>query len=128
MIAVVLALAAAAVPPLLRQLAPLDAAAGTSLAGEAALLALTFGLAAAVGAQFPLATAAEPRPPGPAASAVYTADFAGAALGALLVSTVLIPLGGVTAVCLLNAGLNLIAAALACGGTPGAWGSSTSSA
>jgi spermidine synthase len=43
-----------------------------------------------------------------AAARLYTADYVGAALGALLVSTLLIPLAGVVAVCLLAAGLNFI--------------------
>ena len=51
--------------------------------------------------------------PAAAAAALYSADLAGAALGALLVSALLIPLLGVTTVCLLTAGLNIAAAALA---------------
>jgi len=47
------------------------------------------------------------------ASRLYTADFIGAFLGALLASALLIPLIGVTAVCLLTAALNLAAAAMA---------------
>jgi len=43
------------------------------------------------------------------ASRLYTADFVGACLGALLPSTLLIPLIGVPAVCLLIAALNAIA-------------------
>jgi predicted membrane-bound spermidine synthase len=41
---------------------------------------------------------------------LYTADYVGAALGALLVSTWLMPVLGVVGVCLLAAGLNLLAA------------------
>jgi len=44
------------------------------------------------------------------ASRLYTADYLGAALGALLVSTLLIPLLGVVAVCLLAGALNLVSA------------------
>ena len=44
------------------------------------------------------------------ASRLYTADFVGACLGALLPSTLLIPLIGVPAVCLLIAALNAVAA------------------
>ncbi|MBI5817530.1 MAG: fused MFS/spermidine synthase [Verrucomicrobia bacterium] len=43
------------------------------------------------------------------ASRLYTADFIGACLGALLPSTLLIPLIGVPAVCLLIAALNAVA-------------------
>ena len=49
-----------------------------------------------------------------AASRLYTADFIGAFLGALLACTLLIPLIGVGGVCLLTALLNL-AGGLACG-------------
>jgi predicted membrane-bound spermidine synthase len=41
-------------------------------------------------------------------SRLYTADFVGASLGALLASTLLIPLVGVTGVCLLTAALNMV--------------------
>lgn len=43
------------------------------------------------------------------ASRLYTADFIGACLGALLPSTLLIPLIGVPAVCILIAALNAVA-------------------
>jgi len=46
------------------------------------------------------------------AARLYTADYVGAALGALLVSTLLIPVIGVVAVCLLAAGLNLVSGAV----------------
>jgi predicted membrane-bound spermidine synthase len=42
------------------------------------------------------------------ASRLYTADFVGAFLGALLSSAFLIPLIGVMGVCLLTAGLNVL--------------------
>ena len=54
------------------------------------------------------------------ASRLYTADFAGAALGALLVSTLLVPLLGATTVCLFTAALNLGAATIAWKTTPSA--------
>jgi predicted membrane-bound spermidine synthase len=76
-------------------------------------LLLTFGLAALVGAQFPLAGAIAAGETAVTASRLYTADFAGAALGALLVSTLLVPLLGATMVCLFTAALNLAAAAIA---------------
>jgi spermidine synthase len=46
------------------------------------------------------------------AARLYTADYVGAALGALLVSTLLIPVIGVAAVCLLAAGLNILSGAV----------------
>ncbi|MDD2763616.1 MAG: fused MFS/spermidine synthase [Opitutaceae bacterium] len=105
-----LALAGLAVllPCLLPALGRLDA-----IAGQGVVLLLTFLLAALVGGQFPLAAAAEPGEAAVTASRLYTADFLGAALGALLVSTLLVPLLGVAAVCLCTAALNLAAAAIA---------------
>jgi spermidine synthase len=44
------------------------------------------------------------------AARLFTADFLGAALGALLVSTLLIPLLGVSAVCFIAGGLNVLSA------------------
>jgi spermidine synthase len=83
------------------------------LVGQGVILLFTFLLALLVGCQFPLAGAVEPGGAAAAASRLYTADLAGASLGALLVSALLIPLVGVTTVCLLTAGLNLAAAAIA---------------
>jgi spermidine synthase len=111
-VALAIAAFAALLPVVLRQLGRLDAATGTSLAGQGMVLLATFVLSLLVGAQFPLASAADPGEPAATASRLYTADLVGAALGALLVSTLLIPLLGVTVVCLLTAGLNLFAAAL----------------
>jgi len=101
-------------PWVLGHLRALDAATASSFPGYAAILGLTFLLAALVGAQFAAASAAEAGAPPTAAARLFSADLVGAALGALLVSTLLIPLFGVTAVCLLIAGLNLAA----CGTTP----------
>ena len=114
---VVLALAvsalAATLPFVLPHLGHLDTMLGTALAGQMAILVFTFLVAALVGGQFPLAGRAAPEDATHTASRLFTADLAGAALGALLVSTVLIPWLGVMAVCLLTGGLNLAAAALA---------------
>jgi spermidine synthase len=100
-------------PVVLPHLVRLDVALGSALAGQALILAFTGALAVFVGAQFPLAAAADPAEPAATASRLYAADLSGAALGALLVSAVLVPVLGVTAVCLLTAGLNAAAAALA---------------
>jgi spermidine synthase len=71
---------------------------------------LTFGLAVLVGMEFPLACKADFRAVTPTASRLYTADYVGGAVGALLVSTLLIPLVGVLAVCAIAAGLNVLSA------------------
>ena len=81
-----------------------------ALAGQGLILLATLVLAAGVGAQFPLAGAAGP---GASPARLFSADLVGAALGALLVSSLLVPLLGVTAVCLATAVLNGAAAALA---------------
>jgi spermidine synthase len=75
---------------------------------KAAIALLTLILAALVGMQFPLANRLEFDGTVAGASRLYTADFVGAFLGALLASTLLIPLIGVTGVCLLTAALNLL--------------------
>jgi spermidine synthase len=80
---------------------------------KAAIALLTLVLAVLVGMQFPLANRLEFDGTVAGASRLYTADFIGAFLGALLASALLIPLIGVTAVCLLTAALNLAAAAMA---------------
>jgi len=79
---------------------------------QVAIGAMTFVVAGLVGMQFPLAGLAESADSVLTASRLYTADFVGACVGALLASTLLIPLLGVTAVCILAAGLNAAAAAI----------------
>jgi len=74
--------------------------------------ALTFGLAMLVGMEFPVASQSEHSEPTKTASTLYTADFVGAALGALLASTLLVPLLGVAVTCWLTGGLNFAAAGL----------------
>ncbi|MFA5058891.1 MAG: hypothetical protein WC485_12310, partial [Opitutaceae bacterium] len=108
LLSVAIAGLAVLLPCLLPHLDRLDA-----VAGQGVILLLTFLLAALVGGQFPLAGAAEPGEAAVTAARLYTADFLGAALGALLVSTLLVPLLGVTAVCLGTAALSLTAVALA---------------
>jgi spermidine synthase len=75
---------------------------------KAAIALLTLVLAVLVGMQFPLANRLEFDGTVAGASRLYTADFVGAFLGALLASTLLIPLIGVTGVCLLAAVLNFL--------------------
>ena len=92
----------------------------TEMGGGAASLALVKGIIALltlvlgtlVGMQFPLANRLEFDGTAAGASRLYTADFVGAFLGALLTCTLLIPVIGVVGVCLVTAGLN-VAGALA---------------
>ena len=74
--------------------------------------AITFVVAGLAGMQFPLAALAESADSGLTASRLYAADFVGASMGALLASTLLIPLLGAAAVCILAAGFNAAAAAI----------------
>jgi spermidine synthase len=80
---------------------------------KTAIALLTLILAALVGMQFPPANRLEFDGTVAGASRLYTADFVGAFLGALLASTLLIPLIGVTGVCLLAAALNFTGGATA---------------
>jgi predicted membrane-bound spermidine synthase len=82
---------------------------------KAIIALLTLLLAGLVGMQFPLANRLEFDGTASGASRLYTADFVGACLGALLACTLLLPLIGVGGVCLLTAVLNA-GAALAGGG------------
>jgi len=70
------------------------------------IVAVTFALAAVVGMEFPVASRADPAGGAATASRLYAADLVGACLGAWLASTLLIPLLGVTLVCVLTAVLN----------------------
>jgi spermidine synthase len=79
---------------------------------KAAIALLTLILAVLVGMQFPLANRLEFDRTVAGASRLYTADFVGAFLGALLASTLLIPLIGVTGVCVLTAALNILGGAM----------------
>ena len=81
----------------------------SSLIGvQTAIAGLTFLLAVLIGMEFSMACRVRFESGATTASRLYTADFVGAFLGALLSSTFLIPLIGVTAVCLLTAGLNVL--------------------
>lgn len=121
--AIAIALFGLVLPLVLTMLSRASAFHSSTLAVQAVITFLTFALAALVGAQFPLANRIEfdgiPRG-GAAASRLYTADFVGAFLGALLASTLLIPLTGVTGVCLLTGILNVIGGASVLGRTAGA--------
>ena len=106
-------------PLLLPALGGLGGSAAVLWGIKTAIAVLTFLLAGLVGLQFPLANRLEAA--GPAAlSRLYTADFVGASLGALLACTLLIPLLGITGVCWLTAALNALAAAAVWGVKRGA--------
>lgn len=75
---------------------------------QAAIALFTLLLALLIGLEFSLAGQLRLAVVSLTASRLYTADFVGAALGALLASTLLIPVLGMTATCLLTAGLNLL--------------------
>jgi spermidine synthase len=96
-------------PALLFSLNRLSSAIPAFVVIQAVIALLTLILAVLVGAQFPLANRLQFDGTATGVSRLYTADFVGASLGALLASTLLIPLLGVTGVCLLTAALNALA-------------------
>ncbi len=99
----------ALLPALLFSLNRLSSAVPAFVVIQAVIALLTLILAVLVGAQFPLANQLQFDGTVTGASRLYTADFVGASLGALLASTLLIPLIGVIGVCLLTAALNALA-------------------
>jgi len=103
---------AACLPLGLILLGRIGSAAAAAVASQVAVPLLALGLAVLVGLEFPLAGKADFHTVSSTAARLYTADYLGAALGALLVSTLLIPVMGVVAVCLLAAGLNVLSGAL----------------
>ena len=105
-----LALYSAAVPAVLIALGCITEAPLSAVMSQAAVPAMTFVLATLVGMEFPLAGKADFSGVATTASRLYFADLVGAAIGALLVSTLLIPLIGVTGVCLAVGGGKLLAA------------------
>ena len=109
LIALGVAAAALLLPVLLPVLARLTVLRAGEIATRGFILLFTFGLAVLVGVQFPLANALAAGVSQTAAR-LYTADFVGASLGALLTSTWLVPLAGMAAVCWITSGLNLLAA------------------
>lgn len=94
---------AGALPPVLPGLGRFS-----TVMGQGLIAGLTFGLACAVGAQFPLANRLE-MATRHAITRLYTADFLGACGGAYLTSALLVPLVGVNGVCAITGGLNLLA-------------------
>jgi predicted membrane-bound spermidine synthase len=108
-LALLIAALAALLPLFLPFLNQMGGTAFSLLAVKSIIVLLTLILAVLVGMQFPLANQLEFDGTIAGASRLYTADFIGAFLGALLACTLLIPLIGVTGVCLLTALLNLLA-------------------
>ncbi|HOM17131.1 MAG TPA: fused MFS/spermidine synthase, partial [Thermoguttaceae bacterium] len=109
-LAVCLAAFAALIPPVVLGLDQASRLAPLNLACQGAFLALAFGLAVLVGMVFPLAAKIAFEQISITAGRIYTADYLGAAFGALVGSSLLIPLWGIGPVCLLTAALNLAAA------------------
>ncbi len=103
-----MALYAGLLPFLLIGLGHLGSGIVSSVSANVAIPLLTLILAAFVGMEFPLAGKVDFGGTASTAARLYTADFVGACLGALLVSTILIPLIGVVWVCLLVAGSNAV--------------------
>ena len=93
-LAVAVAAFCVVLPPLLFGLGQCKGAIAMS-AAHLAIPLLTLVLAVLVGMQFPLAARVDCRDATTTSARLYTADYLGAALGALLVSTLLIPVLGV---------------------------------
>ncbi|MGA2797552.1 MAG: fused MFS/spermidine synthase [Thermoguttaceae bacterium] len=110
-LALAIAIYSACVPYVLMALGQTESPAA-AWASWAAIPVMTLLLAMLVGLEFPLAGKVGFQEVTATAARLYTADYIGAALGALLVSTLLIPVLGVIAVCLIAAGLNLFAAGM----------------
>jgi spermidine synthase len=109
LLAFLIAAYAALLPLLLPLLNHVGGSAAALAVIKAIIALLTLALAVLVGMQFPLANRREFDGTAAGAARLYTADFVGACLGALLACTLLIPLIGVTGVCLLTALLNAAA-------------------
>ncbi|MBW2983579.1 fused MFS/spermidine synthase [Candidatus Woesearchaeota archaeon] len=78
------------------------------LSAQFAFPILTLILAILVGMEFPLAAKLHFKKVAHTAGILYASDFIGACIGAILVSTLLIPLLGIVKVCILIGALNLI--------------------
>jgi len=102
---------AAVLPLLLSGLTRLNTGPSGETLAQAAIGLATFGIAFLAGAQFPVANALDAGARN-AAVRLYTADFLGASAGALLTSTLLLPLIGVVGVCAVVGALNALAAAV----------------
>ena len=99
---------ACALPFCLRGLGQWTLAATMPVVVPGVVCGLTLVLALLVGLEFPVAGRIESQERAGAAARLYTADFAGACLGALLTSAWLVPAWGVGPACVIVAGLNLL--------------------
>jgi spermidine synthase len=88
---------------------------GAGSVGPVVILALNVMLGALIGGQFAYAAAARPEQIRRIAPRYLSADLTGAALGALAVSTLLLPLWGVGRVCIAIAALNVVCVAVSFG-------------
>ncbi len=79
------------------------------IVGQMFIFLFTFAIATLAGAEFPVATQLESARTGNPSAPLYTADYVGACVGAVLSSAILIPLVGVITVCLIAAALNGLA-------------------
>jgi len=111
-LAFLIAALAALLPLFLPLLGRLSGTGVSLLTAKSVIILMTLMLAMLVGMQFPLANQLEFDGTAASVSRLYTADFTGAFLGALLTCTLLMPLIGLTGVCLLTALLNVLAGAL----------------
>jgi spermidine synthase len=102
-----LAVLAGLLPLVLWLLSCLNRLAFSLVVVQISILTLAFSVACLVGAEFPLAGRLSGGSQTDTAARLYLADLSGACLGALLAAAWLLPLFGLTAVCLLAGGLNL---------------------
>jgi len=103
---------AACLPLVLVGLGRLGNQVALGVASQMAIPFLALVLGVLVGLEFPLAGKVDFRTVSSTAARLYTADYLGAAVGALVASTLLIPVMGVMTVCLLVAGLNVASGAV----------------
>jgi spermidine synthase len=106
------ALYAIGLPAALMGLGRLQSTPLATALSQVAIYLLALALAVLAGLEFVLAGKIDFRTVAATTSRHYSADYLGASLGALVVSALLIPLLGVTAVCLLTAGMNLASGGL----------------
>lgn len=102
-----LAIYAGLLPVMLTVLAGIGDPQLMSICSQIAVPCATLMLGTLAGMEFPLAGKASFAGLAPTAARLYTADLVGAAIGALLVSTLLIPLIGVVGVCVIAVALKV---------------------
>lgn len=120
-----LAVAAAALPPALQAAWGGDGGVQSLFGARAVLGACLFLVAAMAGAQLPLAGRLERGPAARTAARLFSSDLVGAALGAMVTSSVLLPLLGIPGTCVAVAALSSGGAAAAAGARRSGGGQST---